>query len=50
MNMQKAMRSTDDVGRALDYFAASAEQYMKAAMLYPEDDENRICLSNSVLI
>lgn len=48
--MQRAMRSTDDVGRALAYFAASADEYMEAGMLYPEDDEKRICQSGFVLM
>ncbi|KAJ3527907.1 hypothetical protein NM688_g8062 [Phlebia brevispora] len=42
VNMQRAMRSKDDVELALDYFAESAEYYMKAGMAYPEDDEKRI--------
>ena len=33
---------SNDVGLALNYFAESAEHYMKAGMQYPEDDEKRI--------
>lgn len=38
---------SNDVERALNYYAESAGFYTKAGMLYPEDDEKRTSLSSS---